>query len=285
MKIPPELTPPYALVHPPAHYARVPGVEPRGAHPALSVAALEWSPEFGAIGRSLERLDARLGALAGVDLALLPELCLTGYVSPALRWDLTAFAEDLAGPTSTRLAQLAVKHRLHLAAPLVERCGKRVFNTLLLFGPDGRRLGHWRKRHPWLPERWASPGDLGTPVVELQGVKVTACVCYDVHFISREAGEALDTAELLLFPSCWVEPEPDEDLRAELLPALARRHHLWVLNANWGVSLPRVPGQGRSMAVAPDGAIERRLTLARDPPTEAPALVVQIPGAGARLPR
>ncbi len=200
-------------------------------------------------------IDRALAALApGVDLALVPETCVTGYVSPRGDFDLTRFAEPLDGETSRALAALAQKHGVALAGPLIELDRRRRFNALVLFDREGARVGHWRKRHPWLPERWATPGDLGTPTVELAGARVTACICFDVHFISDDAGEALDAADVMLFPSAWVD-EPDCDLRDEILPELARKHRVWVVNANWGDGVPSLYGQGRSRIVAPDGSV------------------------------
>ncbi|KYF94754.1 beta-alanine synthetase [Sorangium cellulosum] len=237
---------------------------------SLDVVALELPQRFGDLRGSLAEIDRLLGApaLAGADLALLPELIVTGYVSPRGDSDLRRFAEALDGESARRLSELAREHGVALAGPLVEESRGRFYNTLLVFDRDGRRVGHYRKRHPWFPERWAAPGDLGTPVLDLLGVKVTVAICFDVHFLSEDAGEALDAADLLLFPTAWVDPPGEGDARAELLPALARRHRVAIVNANWGPSRPALDGQGGSRILDADGR-----AVAAAPPGPGPSVV------------
>lgn len=224
----------------------------------LRVAALEVPHRFGDAASAFDDVERLLDrAPPDLDLALLPECALTGYVSPAGSFDLTSFAEALDGPTAAALSALARRRGLAVAGPLVERDGPRLFNTLLLHDSDGALVGHWRKRHPWYPERWASPGDLGTPVITLRGARVTACVCFDVHFIADDAPGALTDADVLLFPSAWVDDPPGDDARGPLLDGLARRFGLTVVNANWGRGAPRVAGQGGSRIVRSDGTVTR----------------------------
>lgn len=247
----------------------------------LDVVALELPQRFGDPRGSLAEIDSLLGSPAarGAELALLPELIVTGYISPRGHSDLRRFAEPLDGVSAQRLAELARAHGIALAGPLVEEGRGCLYNSLLVFDRDGRRVGHYRKRHPWFPERWAAPGDLGTPVVELLGVRVTVAVCFDIHFVSDDAGGALDAADLLLFPTAWVDPPGEGDARADLLPALARRHRVAIVNANWGPSSPALHGQGgsrildargRTVAAAPPGAgprvVRAALRLGPEPP-------------------
>ncbi|MDF2445371.1 MAG: beta-alanine synthetase [Moraxellaceae bacterium] len=209
----------------------------------ISVGIAQLPAAFGDAAGQLDRLEPLL-AEHRADLVLLPELALSGYVSPRGNFDLTPFAEALEGETARTLGALARRHGIGLAGSLVERDGARYFNSYLLFDRAGRRIGHWRKRHPWYPEAWATPGDIGTPVVDFEGVKVCAGICFDLHFIEQDAWEALGAADLLLFPSAWVE-EPDS--RNHRLATLARRHGIAVANANWGAGAPFVPSQGLSM--------------------------------------
>lgn len=210
---------------------------------ALTVGIAQLPACHGDVAWQLARLESLLAAHSA-DLVLLPELALTGYVSPRGNFDLTPFAEPLNGRTATTLAALARRHRCALAAPLVEQAGGRCYNSYLLFDREGRRLGHWRKRHPWYPEAWATPGDTGTAVVEFEGVKVCAAICFDLHFLEQDAWDVLQAADLLLFPSAWVE---EHDSRNDRLAALAHRHGLAVANANWGAGAPFVASQGQSM--------------------------------------
>lgn len=209
---------------------------------SLHIGIAQLAASFGEVESQLATLDRMLAAQRA-DLVLLPELALTGYVSPRGNFDVTPWAETLDGPVAQALAGLARRHGVAIAGPVVERAGGQFFNSLLLIDAGGHRIGHWRKRHPWYPEAWASPGG-GGGVVELEGVKLFAGICFDLHFIDQDAWEELQAADLLLFPSAWVE---EHDSRNDRLATLARRHGIAIANANWGAGAPCVPGQGQSM--------------------------------------
>ena len=225
----------------------------------LRLSLLELPATWAAGGGTAEALalvDRQLAAGPATDLVLLPEASLTGYVSPGGSFDLTPFAEPDDGPTARALAALATKHRVHLAAPLIERDGALLHNAFVILAPDGVQLAKYRKRHPWYPETWATPGDTPNPLVRIGSVDVTLAICFDVHFLEEEAPEVLDRAQLLLFPSAWVDDGPD-DARGPLLAALAQRHDLTIANANWGPGAVRAQGQGRSRFVhATGGSLE-----------------------------
>jgi 5-aminopentanamidase len=236
---------------------------------------LETPHRFGDIAGALDRLDEQLREARGADLALLSEAALSGYVSPRGDFDLAPFAEPLGGPTASRLSALARAHGVALGAPLVERDGQHVYNSYLLLGAAGELLACYRKRHPWFPEEWATPGQRPMPRLNLRGVRLTLAVCFDIHFIEDEAADELAWADLLLFPSAWVDGDGPRDRRRALLPPLARRHDLWIANPNWGTCAPRLAGQGGSQLIDPSGAV-----VARAPATEGPTTVrcrVEVP--------
>jgi predicted amidohydrolase len=222
----------------------------------LRVSVIELPAAWGEPGPALELVDRALTDGAPADLALLPEMSLRGYVSPAIDFDLSCFAEPIDGPTALALAALARKHHTHLVGPLVLAEDDRLFNTTAGFGPDGSRFLLYKKRHPWIPEEWATPGPDPHPLFSIGGLKVTAACCYDVHFLRREAGETLDAADLLLFPSAWVE---ERDSRLRRLSELARAHRIHVAAANWGPGVLQVKGQGSSAILDRSGEVVARV--------------------------
>jgi 5-aminopentanamidase len=180
----------------------------------------------------------------------------TGYVSARGDFDLTRFAEALDGPLATALRARAQQHGIFLVAPIVERSGTHCYNTTLVYAPDGTLLTRYRKRHPWYPETWATPGENPHPVLQIGEYKAMLAVCFDVHFLRDEADAALKQADLLIFPSAWV--EEDIDSRDTLLPALANDYALTVMNPNWGPGVPRFATQGGSRIVQMAGSGKKR---------------------------
>lgn len=216
------------------------------------VTVLELPASWGDPRAALARVDRELQQGPPTDLVLLPEASLTGYVSGAGEFDLAAFGEPADGPTARAIAELARRHRANVVAPLVLAEAGHVYNAMAAFDRDGEPIFTYRKRHPWIPETWASPGPHPAPIVEIEGLRVTVAICYDVHFLADEAESALDESDLLLFPSAWVE---EEDSRPVVLGDLARRHGIAIANANWGPGIVRVPGQGSSSILGADGRV------------------------------
>lgn len=207
----------------------------------------------------LDEVSARIKAGPATDLVLLPEAAVHGYVSPEGDFDLARFAAPLGDGPAFACAAIALQHRVHLVAPLVLREGDALYNAIACFDPDGGVQFVYRKRHPWFPETWATPGPDAPPVVEIAGRTVTAAICFDVHFLADDAAEQLAAADVLLFPSAWVD---EGDSRPPLLSALARRFELHVANANWAPGVVRIPGQGGSCIYGPRGELVARATEA-----------------------
>jgi predicted amidohydrolase len=225
----------------------------------MFIAVLELAATWGDPAGALDAVAARLDAGPRADLVLLPEASLTGYIGPGRDADLARFAEPLDGVVARACAAVARDRSLHLVAPLVLREGDAIYNAMACFDPRGDVAFVYRKRHPWFPETWATPGPSAPPVVELAGTTVTIAICYDLQFAADDMTDELAAADLLLFPSAWVERP---DTRFDRLAELARRFDIHVANANWAPGIVRVPGQGGSCAIAPDGSLIARATTA-----------------------
>lgn len=223
----------------------------------MRVTALQLPARFNAANEQLAFAETLLEAGPRTDLVLFPEAALTGYVSPDGDFDLTALAEPLEGRTHQALAHLAKRFDCLVVGPLIERTKTGLFNALLGVTPDGTTLLHYCKHHPWFPETWATPGAGPGKVVSWRGKKLLPAICFDVHFLAADAGPSLNEADLLLFASAWVDEE--DDARPALLQRLATQHHVAVLNANWGPGKPRINGQGGSLFIDAEGALQARL--------------------------
>lgn len=225
----------------------------------MTVTVLELRASWGVPDDVLDDVEARLSARAPGAVTLLPEAALHGYVSPELVFDPTPFAEPLDGPSAERCAALARRFETLLVAPLVLAEGATVSNAMVGYGPDGGVAFVYRKRNPWVPETWATPGTEAPPLISIGAARATIGICYDLHFLPGFAHAELGAADLLLFPSAWVE-EPDYRLRR--LVALAQRYRIGIVNANWAPGDVIVPGQGNSCVIGSDGRVLARAPLA-----------------------
>ena len=219
----------------------------------LALALLELPARFGEKETVLAEID-ELVAQGPADLVVLPEAAITGYLSPEGDFDLAPLAEARGGATETALAAIAKRHRLHLAAPLIERDRDAFYNSFLVFDREGAVIATYRKRHPWYPETWATPGAAAPPVFSVEGWNVTIAICFDVHTLAEDAAAELRQSDLLLFPSAWVELR-GEDLRESLLPPIAKGFDVANAHANWGPGDLVATGQGRSRVYDRGGAL------------------------------
>ena len=135
------------------------------------------------------------------DLAVFPEMCLTGYI---LRDQVYTLAEPVPGPSTAKVEEIAKKTGLHIVFGLPELSEKTqatIYNTAVLVGPDGF-IGKYRKMY--LPthsvfeeKRYFRPGyEPAAFQTELGNIGLT--ICYDVFFPEVFRLPRLKGAQLLI---------------------------------------------------------------------------------------
>lgn len=178
----------------------------------IRVACLQMEPRIGArdanIADSVERIDA--AAALGARLMVLPELCSSGYVFEN-REEAFSLAEEVPlGPTCQAWAAAARRHGAYIVAGMAERSSQRLYNTAVLFGPEGH-IGTFRKMHLWAAENlYFEPGDLGFPVFQTPIGRIAMLICYDGWFPEAWRLCALQGADIVCMPTNWV-PIPGQD--------------------------------------------------------------------------
>jgi predicted amidohydrolase len=137
----------------------------------------------------------------GADLAIFPELSLTGYV---VRDQLYELAETAPGPTVEKIEALAKQTGMHIIfgmPELSEKTKATIFNTAIFVGPQGF-IGKYRKMY--LPthsvfeeKRYFRPGYQAAAFQTAIG-NIGLCICYDIFFPEVIRLARLKGAELIV---------------------------------------------------------------------------------------
>ncbi len=243
----------------------------------LKVASIQNQPEFGNIKANLHDL---IGLLPPeVDLAVLPELCATGYQFRH-RDELRSMAEIIApnetpGPITSRLTEAAISSGITIVAGVAELVPARVdlnpgegelkpgepekiYNSSVLIRPDGSRE-IYRKIHLFLDEKKIfDAGDKGFSVVDACGVKVGMMICFDWIFPESARTLALLGAQIIAHPSNLVLPWCPE---AMITRSLENRVVTITANRTGREMRTDTPLEfiGLSQVVSPTGKILHRL--------------------------
>ena len=178
---------------------------------AVRIACLQMEPKVGEKDRNLAHSLEMIGraAEAGAKLAVLPELCNSGYVF-ATREEAGALAEEIpGGPSCQAWAEAAARHEMHIVAGIAEREGRALYNSAVIVGPQGV-IGTYRKNHLWAAENlFFEPGNRGVPVFHTDIGRIAMAVCYDIWFPEIFRLAALQGADILCVPTNWV-PMPEQ---------------------------------------------------------------------------
>jgi N-carbamoylputrescine amidase len=167
------------------------------------------------LASAVERIEeaARLGA----KIVCLPELFRTQYFCQREELALFDLSEEIPGPSTARLAEVARKARVAIVASLFERRAPGLYhNTAVTLNADGAIAGVYRKMHipddPLYYEKYYfAPGDLGFQAVDTAFGRVGALVCWDQWYPEAARLTALQGAEVLLYPTAigWHPAEKD----------------------------------------------------------------------------
>ncbi|HEK1693257.1 TPA: nitrilase family protein [Pseudomonas putida] len=178
----------------------------------VKIAVIQYDPQVGLDNRDGNLKHglalARRAAREGANLIVLPELANTGYTFQS-RADAYAHAQTLQDGASLQAwADFAQEHQVYLAAGFAERDGLKLYDSAVLFGPEGM-LGHYRKAHLWNHEKlWFTPGNLGFPVFETPIGRIGLLICWDIWFPEVPRLMAAQGADILCSLNNWVWTPP-----------------------------------------------------------------------------
>ncbi|MDN4017015.1 carbon-nitrogen hydrolase family protein [Zwartia panacis] len=149
-------------------------------------------------------------ASQGARLVVLPEyFCLMGR----LETDKLSVAETKGtGPIQDFLSEAAIRHHIYLSAgsiPLISPDQGRVFNTQLVYTPNGEQIARYDKIHLFNFARGNESYDesrailAGQKIVRLETPEITLglSICYDLRF--PELYRAMGQVDLILVPSAF----------------------------------------------------------------------------------
>lgn len=215
----------------------------------LAVAQLAGYPRDVPANLILLDLWAGLASDAGADVAVFPELFLTGY---NLGDDAKSFGLAGDGPELAEVGRIASRHRVALVVGYPERVGDGLANTALFVDPAGHQRLVYRKTHLYAWERRVfRAGDGLGPMVEVGGLTCGLLICYDVEFPEAVRRLALAGCDAILVPTAL--PKVVARDAAILLPARALENHVYIAYANRCGTEAGLTYAGNSVIVAPDG--------------------------------
>ncbi|MFL6529001.1 MAG: carbon-nitrogen hydrolase [Chthoniobacterales bacterium] len=149
----------------------------------------------------------RDAAKQGAEIVCLPELFRSQYFCQSEDHANFALAEEIPGPTTDSLGNVARENNVVIVASLFEKRAAGVYhNTAAIIDADGKFLGKYRKMHipddPAFYEKfYFTPGDLGFKAWPTQRGNIGVCVCWDQWYPEAARLTALRGAQLLFYPT------------------------------------------------------------------------------------
>src|SRR6266581_805201 len=228
---------------------------PAPTYTRYRVAAIQYEPTLGEIEKNVTDLLHLVEEAAqhGARLIVLPEMATTGYCWES-RTEIAPYVEPIPGPTTDRFQQLAAQYDCYITISLaeVDPTTDVYYNSLALIGPYGL-IGTYRKIHSYISEpRWARDGDLDMPVWETPLGRLSGLICQDASFFEAARIPALRKADVLLFPTNWLE----EKCPSSWWMARAFENGVYFIAADrYGIERG-VQFSGGSCVIDPDGAVQ-----------------------------
>ena len=149
-------------------------------------------------------------AAEGCRLVVLPEM----FSCPYAARHFPVYAEPIPGMTSGQLSNLAREESICLVAGSIPERGDegKIYNTSLVFDPEGRMIAKHRKMHlfdvdipggiTFFESETLSPGQEVTTFATEFGPMGLA-ICYDMRFPELARAMALQGAKVIIYPAAF----------------------------------------------------------------------------------
>ena len=201
-------------------------------------------------------------AAKGAELVLLPEYF--NFVGPENLWRENAEILDTS-PSLARIRQKAIDYKVYIhSGSVMERDGEKIYNTSLVFDPEGRIVARYRKIHLFDVEvpggrKYFESDNItaGEDVVVFTIGDITfgLATCYDLRFPELFRSLAMRGAQVVLLPAAFT-LMTGRDHWERLVRARAVENLCYMVAADqFGSCPPNHLSYGRSMIVDPWGVV------------------------------
>ena len=149
----------------------------------------------------------RKAAGQGAQIICLQELFQTPYFCQTENHEHFNRAEEIPGPSTQSMSQLASELNVVLILPLFEKRSTGIYhNTAVVLDADGSIAGRYRKMHipddPGFYEKfYFTPGDTGFQTISTRFAKIGVLICWDQWFPEAARLTALSGAQILFYPT------------------------------------------------------------------------------------
>ncbi|WP_292761197.1 carbon-nitrogen hydrolase family protein [Microbacterium sp. UBA3486] len=218
----------------------------------LTIAGLQHHGTPGDVDANLAAIAgaAREAASSGARILVTPEMFVTGY-------NIGDRLAALATPELfARVARIAQEAGIAIVAGLPEPMADGgIANSLLFVERDGTEVLRYRKTHLFgsLDHSLFVAGDTLPDTVEIDGVRVSFLICYDVEFPETVRRASLGGADVVIVPTAQMEPYAH--IAERLIPVRAWENQIHVVYVNRVGAESDLTYVGRSSIVGPDGTI------------------------------
>ena len=188
-----------------------------GASNSFLIAGLRVMPERWNKEANFQKIDrwAREAAAQGAQLVITPEGFLEGYVgndkaNPGVTEEqYRAVGESLDGRMLLRIRLLAKELKIYLLVGFAESRGGKMFNSAVIFSPEGELTLHYSKSHNAHDEPYNTKG-IEFPVADTAVGRVGTLICYDRQLPETSRILAIKGAQLILVPAWGARGEMNE---------------------------------------------------------------------------
>ena len=219
---------------------------------AVQMQVVPWNAAA-TLDRMAQLVESTKAKFPWLDMICFPELCPTAVDSftplPA-GVDRSQTAQAIPGPMTGRLAEMARCHRVWLQpGSIYELENGLIYNTALVFSPEGELMARYRKIFPWRPWEVTQAGSEFT-IFDIPGVgRLGLAICYDGWFPEFIRTLVWMGAEVILHPALTTTADRDAEVTIEQAMAIANQCYMVNVNAVGSM------GGGRSLIVDPNGRV------------------------------
>ena len=227
------------------------------SHIKIAVAQIDASTKAGHDRMQWLETKLQLASNQAVELLVLPELFVSGYNVGSL---VDQLAETSDGPTAKAIAALAKKYQIAIHYGFAERDGTdeaRLYNAAQCIGPEGKVLGHYRKRllPPGFEASYFTKGN-EVGLFKWRGFNIGMLICYDAEFPELARQLAVAGADIILVPTAlgsgwgWV--------AQQMMPTRGYENGVYFVYANYCGEENQQAYLGESFIGSPSGQVVAR---------------------------